>query len=562
MSDRTLREALRRSDLLMLRAIGENWGVIDTAGTMTATRLCDLIVPAILNSDSLRAKLANGPNGVDRALSALLRAGGKLPKSYFSAEFGTVQAYGSENFLNAAPWRDPGSVTEWLLYHGLIFPGYADVAFGIDEFYLVPKDLIPFFETPVLYDSRNGVKLIVRPAAQSETAFRVAAKSDFYDLACLVIAADRIAKPVEMIRRAYSPSRVDLCRRVLMNAEILKPNEASDGDVIQSFISQPAHAGLVALIRAWINDSLTDEIGESEIFRIDPTFKADLTKLRKRILSILGRVESSDWISFRYFVAILRSLESDLIRDPLRTPGWMIENPARKDRASWDAIEGEILRLFFRGPLHDFGFIDLAFEDENLETLSAVRVTSFGKRWLAALRGEINAAARKRYELPSIGTDGLIRLTPKTLMTIRYHLARYCDWEEIRPDRWTFRISPASLRAARNCGLKIAGLTALMRRAFGNALPPSLLSAIENWDRNETEATAFNAILVSDSDPNRIGALIVSRDCAPWVIQRLNPTTIMIKPKGINAIRRKLAELGVLLELTLADDAESESVSK
>lgn len=63
MSDRMLREALRRSDLLMLRAIGENWGVIDTAGTMTATQLCDLIVPAILNSDSLRAKLTNGPNG-------------------------------------------------------------------------------------------------------------------------------------------------------------------------------------------------------------------------------------------------------------------------------------------------------------------------------------------------------------------------------------------------------------------------------------------------------------------------------------------------------------------
>ena len=134
----------------MLRAIGENWGVFDSAGTMTVTQLCDLIVPTILNSDSLRATIENGPEGIDSALSALIRSGGRLPKSYFEAEYGTVQSFGDETFINAAPWRTPQTATEWLLYHGLIFSGYANAALGIDEFYLIPKDLRPFFESPVL----------------------------------------------------------------------------------------------------------------------------------------------------------------------------------------------------------------------------------------------------------------------------------------------------------------------------------------------------------------------------------------------------------------------------
>ena len=68
MTPRTLREELRRTNREQLTAIAENWGISDPAGTLTGSEIRDLIVPRILNSDSLREKLAQAPAGTDLAL--------------------------------------------------------------------------------------------------------------------------------------------------------------------------------------------------------------------------------------------------------------------------------------------------------------------------------------------------------------------------------------------------------------------------------------------------------------------------------------------------------------
>ena len=54
----------------------------------------------------------------------------------------------------------------------------------------------------------------------------------------------------------------------------------------------------------------------------------------------------------------------------------------------------------------------------------------------------------------------------------------------------------------------------------------------------------------------RIDAVLSSKDCARYIVARLNPTTLMISAKGIKAIRRKMAELGVLTEVNLSDERE------
>ena len=151
----------------------------------------------------------------------------------------------------------------------------------------------------------------------------------------------------------------------------------------------------------------------------------------------------------------------------------------------------------------------------------------------------------------SVGIDGRVLVGPKVSAPLRYHLARYCDWEDIRVDGWKLRLTPGSLRLAKRNGLKLSALCAALRRAAGPALPRTVLSAIESWDRNETEAAIYSAVLVSDPDPERISALVDSRDCAPWIVSRLNPTTLAIRTRGVDPVRRKLAELGVLAEVTL-----------
>lgn len=550
MTPRTLREELRRMNREQLTAVAENWGISDPAGRLTGSEIRDLLVPRILNSVSLREKLDEAPAGTDLALRALIGSGGRFSAVRFAAMFGSVRAMGPDRFLRDAPWRSPESVSEWLIYHGFIFPGYGEDASGLDAFYAMPTDLVPFFDAPALPTPDPGAKLVVRPASDSEIAVQRLAAANFFDMVCLVLAGTRIRKPTAMIAGAYGSGRVALAERALRREGIIGQTDA-DGETIQNFLSQHPAICLTRLVRAWIGDQSDHDAILAENFVLDPIFHSDGKAFRTRIFSILDRLDASVWFGFRGFVTLLRGAELNFFRDPLDSASRLIRRLSHSDPTGWDAVEGELIKSYFLGPLYNFGFIDLAAAVDGSEELTAFRVTPFGKRMLGWLRGEPFPPNPRWVEPPSVGIDGRVLVGPKVSAPLRYHLARYCDWEDIRVDGWKLRLTPGSLRLAKRNGLKLSALCAALRRAAGPALPRTVLSAIESWDRNETEAAIYSAVLVSDPDPERISALVDSRDCAPWIVSRLNPTTLAIRTRGVDPVRRKLAELGVLAEVTL-----------
>ena len=96
--------------------------------------------------------------------------------------------------------------------------------------------------------------------------------------------------------------------------------------------------------------------------------------------------------------------------------------------------------------------------------------------------------------------------------------------------------------------MSVNSFIGLLKRSIGSGVPQKLLIAIDQWDKVDTQATIFHALLVTVNNPNWINALLSSKDTAPWIEQRLNDNTIIIKSKGEKIIYRALIELGALAE--------------
>lgn len=537
---KTLREVLRRLERNSLDRLAARWDVRDAKTFPTATELIDRLAPKILNSDRLRERFENAPNGTDEVLSVILRAEGRFPTSALRSD-----------------------AAEFLTEMGILYTSYETTESGIDEFFFIPSDLRPFFDAKPVENGSVGDFIQVRPASPSETGKVIPARCDFYDVVILTLASARVPKPMELVSDAYGESRQLLAARTAIAAKILGSPDEPTGEAIQEFLTAYPGQSLNRLIRAWVDDSTVDEVRDSGLFDIDAHFDTRISALRANVLSMLRRVESNGWVSYRSFLTTIRSIEPDFFRDLRLTPQWMISRKLTGDGSGWDAVEGTVLRLLLTGALHDFGIIDIAAPaSDSLRAqsdgsdFSAFRISLFGRRILNRFGGEDVPETTTRVETASVGVDGRILIPARVQPVIRYHLARYCDWEELRTDRWTFRLTPSSLRLAKENGLKVSGLISLLRRSLGNTVPGMLLNAIETWDKNETEVEIEEAILVRDRSEKRIDAVLSSKDCARYIVARLNPTTLMISAKGIKAIRRKMAELGVLTEVNLSDERE------
>jgi hypothetical protein len=135
------------------------------------------------------------------------------------------------------------------------------------------------------------------------------------------------------------------------------------------------------------------------------------------------------------------------------------------------------------------------------------------------------------------------RLAPRA---VRYQIARFGDWEGETEDVYRYRLTPASLERARQQGLKLSHLLALLRR-HTSSVPPSLVKALERWDEHGSQARLEKAVVLRLNNPDLLQVLRSSR-AARFLGDPLGPTTIIVKPGATQKVMEVLAELGYLVE--------------
>ena len=98
---------------------------------------------------------------------------------------------------------------------------------------------------------------------------------------------------------------------------------------------------------------------------------------------------------------------------------------------------------------------------------------------------------------------------------MRYQLARFCEWGKETPDEYQYQINAASLRNARNQGLTVNQLLTLLNR-YSKAVPPSLVKALERWDKMGSEARLETVLILKATSPRCCKHCGIHAPAASW----------------------------------------------
>jgi hypothetical protein len=150
-----------------------------------------------------------------------------------------------------------------------------------------------------------------------------------------------------------------------------------------------------------------------------------------------------------------------------------------------------------------------------------------------------------KLHISSQGKISIPRLSPRV---VRYQVSRFCEWEEHKEDVYRYRVTTNSLAKAKEQGLKVEHLLALLGRHSEAGIPPAIIKALKRWEVNGTEARVQTQVVLRVSRPEILEEMRKSK-AAKYLGEVLSPTTVIVKSGAIQKVMDALTELGLLTEV-------------
>jgi hypothetical protein len=201
--------------------------------------------------------------------------------------------------------------------------------------------------------------------------------------------------------------------------------------------------------------------------------------------------------------------------------------------------------------------LDLASAGTDTE-ISAFKTTKIGNRESGfVIRDPSNDSRLSNIESGKlkVSSNGRISAPRSVPRSVRYQLARFCEWDEEKPDEYRYHVTPGSLMKARAQGLKVEHLLALLARHADAGIPPILVKALKRWEVNGTEARAESQVILRVSRPAVLEELRKSK-AGRFLGEALGPTSVIIKAGAQARVMAALAELGFLAEDSTSNISE------
>jgi hypothetical protein len=268
---------------------------------------------------------------------------------------------------------------------------------------------------------------------------------------------------------------------------------------------------------------------------------------RRVILEYLTTLPASTWWSLSSFISAIKQRNPDFQRPAGDYDSWFIRSGTSGEYLRgfdhWDEVDGRLIRYIITGPLHWLGVLDLARPEAEQE-VTAFRLSTWSK---ALLKDEAPEGLPVEEEPLVVRSDARLsarRLAPRR---VRYQVARFCEWVKETPDEYQYRINPASLARARQQGLTVSQLIALLTR-HAKVVPPSLIKALERWEKQGSEARFEQTVVLRVVSEDILVALRKSR-ASRFLGESLGPTTVAVNTGAVDKVLGALAEMGYLGEV-------------
>jgi hypothetical protein len=560
-------QSLQGRDLGYLRIVANLWGLDFSApdARIGRQRLVDLLLAA----GAAQAVIAELPGEARAALEDLIANEGRIAIPLFTRRYGQVREMGHAARDRQQPWRNEASPAEMLWYRALIARAFFDTPNGPEEFAYIPEDLLPLI--PVRYDGRP--EPLGRPATPTERAHPIPATDAILDDATTLLAALRlgITPPASLPGPLIS---------LLVTANLLDAASIPLPDPTRAFLEAPRGESLAQLMRAWLPSTSFNELRQIPGLRCEGEWHNDPRRARQSVLDFLSTVEPGKWWSLHAFVADIRQRHADFQRVAGDYDSWHIREETSGEYLrgfqNWDKVDGALIRYLITGPLHALGVLDLA--SPNPESApTAFRHSAWAEKLLRGETPDGFALEKETIKVDSTARISIPRLAPRTA---RYQIARFAEWEEPHPipaspigkspmgeelppppkvgffwgragvgvksGVYRYRVTPASLVRARQQGLTVNHLLALLRR-HAEAVAPSLTKALARWEERGIEASMEPVTILRVTSPELLQSLRASR-AGRFLGDPLGPTVVVVKTGAEEKVLAVLAEMGYLGE--------------
>ena len=526
-----LSASLYKQDIGHLRIIAELWGLELESQELDSAReeLCASLLDLEAVSETLEILSAEARSALDE----LTAAEGQLEWASFSRKYGDIREMGAGKRDRERPYLKPASTSEYLFYRGLIAKAFLESEKGSQEFAYIPDDLYEAIsevsanqEMPPQTTDPLG-----RAATPLEKAFEIPAADHILDDATTYLAALRLGDD-------ESRSRFLRDLPILLAAAGIIKNNALLPDAVKKFLEAPRKEAMDALYNAWLRSVEFDELRLIDGLICEGEWKNQPQVTREFLVNLIEDVPQGKWWSIPAFVKGIKEKYPDYQRPAGDYDSWFIKRQSDgqflRGFAYWDVVDGALVKYLIR-MLHLLGKVSLAAPEEGKEP------TAF---FLLASLPDNKEEGRKIV----VASNGRITIPRTFSRTVRYQLARFCEWDEPRNDEYFYRVTAKSLQRANEQGLKAEQLLALLVKYTKETVPPAMVKALKRWDANGAEARVENLHLLRVSRPEVMEEMRKSK-AGKYLGEALSPTAVIVKSGAIQKVLVELAELGLLTEV-------------
>ena len=537
-------DSLLKQDIGFLRIIAGLWGLELDSKNVDAAR--EKLTISLLDPDLLVELIDSLSPEADSAITALVNAGGRIPWRTFTRRFGEIREAGAGKRDRTKPHLNPTSAAEVLYYRGLLARSFFDTEKGPQEFAYIPDDLLELInrrdaqsqrgdlkESSRLSEAGGGSEYLGRPASPGEKGREIPANDSILDEATTLLAALRMGKPLDAQQRALG------LKKLLTAANLIQENTLHT-ESVKTFLEASREESLKMLQDTWVESDLFNELRLMPTIICEGEWKNQPQETREFLLNLLDAIPEDKWWSLNAFVRDVKQKYADFQRPAGDYDSWFIKRASDgqylRGFEHWDEVDGAFIRFFITRILHGLGQVDLSTAEGSREP-TAFRIPKPNSQLVKTENSKLHISSQGKITAP--------RLTPRV---VRYQLARFCEWDEEKGDEYKYHITTNSLTKAKEQGLKVEHLLALLARHSEAGVPPAIVKALKRWEVNGTEARVQTQVILKVSRPEILEEMRKSK-AAKYLGDVLSPTAVIVKSGATQKVIDTLTELGLLSEV-------------
>jgi hypothetical protein len=536
--------SLLKQDIGHLRVIAELWG-LELDSTESEAALEELVV-SLLKPGLLAELIEALSPEANSAINTLVSSGGRIPWPMFTRKYGDIREAGAGKRDREKLYLQPNSATEALFYRGLLARAFFDTKKGPQEFAYIPDDLLGLIshggtesksddeEAPNLSDSLPNHNPLGRAASPGEKGQEILANDSILDDATTLLAALRLN-----IELPETKIPTNVLQALLQSVNLIK-GSTPQPEPVKAFLEASRSEALAVIQTAWIESKTFNELRLMPGIICEGEWKNEPHETREFLLNLLDAIPEGKWWSLNALIRDIKQKYADFQRPACDYDSWFIKKESDgqylRGFSSWEQVDGALIKFFITTILYWLGQVDVCTAE------GAIEPTSF-----RVLNSQSHLTSKEDNKI-NISSQGLISVPRLAPRAVRYQVSRFCEWDPSKEDVYRYRISTNSLTKAREQGLKVEHLLALLSKHADAGIPPALIKALKRWEVSGTEARIQTQVILKVSRPEVLEEMRKSK-AAKFLGEVLSPTTVVVKSGAIQKVMEALTELGLLTEV-------------